>query len=170
MGIPNFLPNIFIVLFLSTVCLEVYGENKILFKSHLTCLTVFLIFICWYLELWFIFFCNYLQYSIDRLHNLFTHSFFDTFSLFSSLLKQRISLLCLSESASLSLACMTSRLMLGPRVCIYLISLCHQLVLQSDCVTLYLDQQCLTELLYVFSDTWSGGCKWNTIKVLIAFS
>ena len=44
-GIPNFLPNVFIVVFLSSVCLEVYEENKILFKSHLTCSTLFLIFI-----------------------------------------------------------------------------------------------------------------------------
>ena len=72
-----------------TLRLEVYGENKILYKSHLTCSTLFLIFI--YVDAQnsgLYFFFNYLQYSVDRLHNLFTYSFADTFSLFSSLLKQ----------------------------------------------------------------------------------
>lgn len=48
--------------------------------------------------------------------------------------------------------------MLDQRVYVSLISLDHQFVLQSGCATLYLDQQCMRELLYILS-TQSGGCE-----------
>ena len=88
-GIPNSFHKVFIVLFLSSICLEVYGENKMLFKSYSACSTIFFdVYLCQYMGLsGSYFFIIYNIPQIDRTAQ-FIHCFVDTLGLFSSLLKQ----------------------------------------------------------------------------------
>ena len=152
-GIPNFLPNVFIVVFLSSVCLEVYGENKILFKSHLTCSTLFLIFI--YVDtqnsvlsfFLIIYSIPLIDSTIYLLILLLTH--LASFSHHYNSATQTIPIVSLCICKSVSSRYDQQAHARPKHLYIFDITI-SQLVFQSDCVTLYFDQQCLRVAVYLF--------------------